>query len=160
MSTRKRSQLIEALIVQMRRFIADAILTNQQIADRAGLNLTDQQTLNLLDLQGPATPGELARLTGLTTGGVTVVLDRLETAGYITRKPIPHDRRSIIVHVVPAQLRQLKASYRSINRQLDHLFAGYDRGDLEIVLAFFSKTNAVRNWMSRPKRNRDRTTVG
>ena len=160
MSTRKRSQLIDALIVQMRRFIADAILTNQQIADRAGLNLTDQQTLNLLDLQGPATPGELARLTGLTTGGVTVVLDRLETAGYITRKPNPHDRRSIIVHVVPARLRQLKASYRSINRQLDQLFAGYDRGDLEIVLEFFSRTNAVRSWISRPKRHHDRTTVG
>lgn len=144
MSNRTRTQLNEQLIGQMRRFIAAAILTNQQIADQVGLNVTDQQTLNLLELDGPTTPGQLARRTGLTTGGVTVVLDRLEAAGYVARRPNPEDRRSVIVRVVPARLKPLQKHYRRITKQLDALFASYDRNELEIVLDFFTKSGAVK----------------
>lgn len=147
---RNRVELVASLVEQMRRFIADAILTNQQIADRAGLNLTDQQALNLLDLNGPTTPGELARQTGLTTGGVTVALDRLEAAGYILRRAHPTDRRSVRVHIVPARLKQLKKSYRTITRELHNMLAGYDRGELETVLDFFARANEGRGRGSAP----------
>ena len=80
----------------------------------------------------------MARQTGLTTGGVTVVLDRLETAGYVSRRANPTDRRSVVVHIVPAKLNQLKKSYRAINEQLGRMLAGYDRGELETVLDFFA----------------------
>jgi hypothetical protein len=52
---------------------------------------------SLLQLNGPATAGWLAEMTGLTTGAVTGMIDRLERAGYVRREPDPHDRRRVIV---------------------------------------------------------------
>src|SRR3979411_2448173 len=64
------------------RFIADVVLHNQAVAQRVGLGGSDSQFLSLLGIHGPLTPGRLAELTGLTTGTVTGVIDRLERAGY------------------------------------------------------------------------------
>ena len=101
MSTRRRA-LRESLIRETRHFLAEAILFNQQLADRLGINPIDYQVLNLLDLFGPATPGDLAQLTGLSSGGMTVVIDRLEQAHYIEREHNPRDRRSVIVRFAAA----------------------------------------------------------
>jgi len=50
------------------------------------------------------TPGKLAELTGLTTGGITVVLDRLEKAKYIRQERNPNDRRSISIVLIPRKI--------------------------------------------------------
>src|SRR5215813_4819855 len=89
MSSPSRSELMEALTKEVRQFIAGAILFNLKVAEDLGRNATDLQCLNLLEIQGSATPGELAKWSRLTTGGITVVLDRLEKAGYIRREPNP-----------------------------------------------------------------------
>src|SRR5579863_680518 len=101
MSNVKRTALHAGLTAQIRQLIAGAILFNQRIADQAGLSLTDVQCVNVLDLLGPSTPGQLAACTGLSTGGVTVMLDRLEKASLVKREPNPADRRSILVRVNP-----------------------------------------------------------
>jgi MarR family transcriptional regulator, organic hydroperoxide resistance regulator len=132
------------LIPQIRHFIARAILNNQKVAERVGLHVTDLQCVNILDLLGPLRPGELAEMTGLTTGGVTVVLDRLEKARYIRREPNPNDRRSVFVRVVPARLRKLEAHYRVIQERLGDLLAGFSEAELATVLKFFKATNAIR----------------
>src|ERR1700747_2896578 len=96
MSSPSHAQLRETVVRCLREFIAGSIMYNQQVADRVGLRLTDMQCINVLDLMGPSTPGELARSTGLTTGGVTVMLDRLEKGGYIRREAKPRDRPSLL----------------------------------------------------------------
>ncbi len=70
------------------------------VSEWAGVNVTDMECLRLLFLKGTATPSELARHTGLTSGAATAMLDRLEKAGLITRQPNPHDRRGTLI--VPA----------------------------------------------------------
>lgn len=65
------------------------------------------QTLHMLQLYGPSTPSRLAEWTGLSSGGVTVALDRLERAGYIKRERNPADRRSLLATIVPGRLRKL-----------------------------------------------------
>jgi predicted ArsR family transcriptional regulator len=70
------------------------------IAERLGLNTTDHKCLDILNSQGSLTAGQLAELTGLTTGAVTGVIDRLEHAGYVCRARDPHDRRRVIVQPV------------------------------------------------------------
>ena len=87
MSNRKR-EVLASLEREVRAMIAGVILFNERTARALALNGTDLQCLNLIDLRGTATPGELARCCCLTTGGITVVLDRLENAGYID--PAPH----------------------------------------------------------------------
>ena len=144
MSTAKRSELHTELVVEIRRFIAGAILFNQKVADHVGLHLTDMQCVNLLDLLGPVTPGKLAECTGLTTGGVTVMLDRLEKAGVVKREPDPGDRRSVLIRVNPKKLRKIDALYTGINEQLEASLSETPEADLRTVAAFLSRMNAIR----------------
>jgi DNA-binding MarR family transcriptional regulator len=144
MSTGNRSVLHAELVAQIRRFIAGAILFNQKTADRVGLHLTDMQCINLLELLGAVTPGKLAESTGLTSGGVTVMLDRLEKAGFVKRERNPDDRRSVLVRVNPAKLRKINALYAGINQRLGAFLAQTPEAELRSVLSFFARVNAIR----------------
>jgi MarR family transcriptional regulator, organic hydroperoxide resistance regulator len=144
MSNPNRAQLRETLVRSIRQFIAGSILYNQQVADRVGLRLTDMQCINVLDLMGPSTPGELARSTGLTTGGVTVMLDRLEKSGYVKREPNPRDRRSVLVRLNPAKLRKVNAFYGEINERMADLLDDTPESELRSVIDLFAKMNAWR----------------
>ena len=141
MSSPKNLKLMETLNEEVRRFIAGAILFNLNVAAKVGLNGTDMQCLNLLLLQGSAKPGDFARWASLTTGGVTVVLDRLEKAGYISREPNPHDRRSSIIRPVLAKFRKLQPHYQSKGEQLMGVLASYTEAELKLILDFFTRTN-------------------
>jgi DNA-binding MarR family transcriptional regulator len=141
MSSPQSTKLLESLNQEVRRFIAGAILFNLKVADEVGLNGTDMQCLNLLELQGSATPGDFARWAFLTTGGVTVVLDRLEKAGYLRREPNPQDRRSSIVRPVPAKFRKLYTHYRSKGEALMRVLSAYNEDELKLILDFFSRVN-------------------
>ena len=107
----------------MRLFIAGSSLFSQRVADKLGLHPTDMQFLNLLDLLGPMTPGALAQCSGLSSGGVTVVLDRLEHAGYIRRSSNPSDRRSVLVGLVPARQKKVTANYDPVQQQFEAILA-------------------------------------
>src|ERR1700728_909152 len=144
MSTGNRRALHTELVGQIRRFIAGAILFNQKVADHVGLHLTDMQCVNLLDLLGPVTPGRLAECTGLTTGGVTVMLDRLEKAGVVKRERNPNDRRSVLVRVNPKKLRKINALYRVINERLEAFFSETPEAELRSVAIFLARMNAIR----------------
>lgn len=145
MSTPDRASLHESIIQGMRHFIAGAILFNQQIADRFGLHLTDMQCLNVMELLGPVTPGKLAECTGLSTGGVTVMLDRLEKAGFIRREPNPADRRSILIRINPRKIAKLHPVYAEINAQMEAFLAGMSKSELASVATFFAGVTAVRS---------------
>jgi MarR family transcriptional regulator, organic hydroperoxide resistance regulator len=144
MSSPNHAQLRETVIRCLREFIAGSIIHNQQVADRVGLRLTDMQCINVLELMGPSTPGELARSTGLTTGGVTVMLDRLEKGGYVKRAPNPRDRRSVLVRLNPAKLKRIQALYREVNQQMAALLDETPEPELRSMVDMFSKMNAFR----------------
>jgi len=143
-SKRKPDSAAAALAHELRHFIAGVILYNQRVADQLGMHPTDMQTLHLLELMGPMTPGRLAECTGLTTGGVTVVLDRLEKAGYARRERNPDDRRSVLVHLNTAKMDKVAEYYGSINEQLSQFLASYPKRDLETVVKFLTKINSIR----------------
>jgi MarR family transcriptional regulator, organic hydroperoxide resistance regulator len=144
MSSPNHAQLRETVVRCLREFIAGSIIYNQQVADRVGLRLTDMQCINVLELMGPSTPGELARSTGLTTGGVTVMLDRLEKAGYVKRVPNPRDRRSVLVRLNPTKLKKMQAFYGEINQRMAALLDETPDRELRSVVDLFSKMNASR----------------
>jgi len=133
-----------ALTNQLRHFIAGVILYNQRVADHLGMHPTDMQTLHLLELLGPMTPGRIAERTGLSTGGVTVLLDRLEQAGYVRRERNPNDRRSIVVHLNTARMAKVGEYYGAINEQLAKFLAAYPQRELETVVRFLTKINSIR----------------
>ena len=96
-----RAKAIAAMADVMRDFMAQAVLFQDAVARVGGLNSTDMQIVSVLISHGPATPGELAERSGLTSGGaITAVIDRLEKAGYVTRQRDESDRRRVIVSAV------------------------------------------------------------
>ncbi len=140
MPTHRRA-MRESLKRETRHYLAEAILFNQQLADRLGINAIDYQVLNLLDLFGPATPGDLAQLTGLSSGGMTVVIDRLEHGKYIERERNPRDRRSVIVRFAAAPKRRIAALYKPVLVRMDKVLAAYDLAELGVINDFFTRSN-------------------
>ncbi|HEV8041411.1 MAG TPA: MarR family winged helix-turn-helix transcriptional regulator [Bryobacteraceae bacterium] len=141
MSTRKRSELVQAMVQEVRRFLASGILFNEKVAAELGLNGTDLQLLNLLELQGSATPGDLARWSSLTTGGVTVAVDRLEKAGFVKREPNPKDRRSNIIRPVPKRLLDLYLIYKSKGELVVNALSGFNDRELQTIMNFLKRAN-------------------
>lgn len=85
------------ILASLQTFTARTLVYNLRAAEALGLAPADLVCMCLLHLRGPSTPGWLAKMTGLSTGAVTGVVDRLERAGYVTRAQDPQDRRRVIV---------------------------------------------------------------
>ena len=102
MTTKKASQegkqaLVGRLMPAMRRSSAAGVLHGQAIAKKVGVNSSDLECLDLILLNGPSTAGEIARRTGLTSGAVTGLIDRLERLGLVERTADANDRRKVLV---------------------------------------------------------------
>jgi MarR family transcriptional regulator, organic hydroperoxide resistance regulator len=137
-----RAKLLAELTRAVRLFIAGSSLYSQRVAEKLDVHPTDLQFFNILELLGPITPAVLARMSGLSSGGVTVVLDRLERAGYVMRKPNPEDRRSVLIYVLSAKRKTVVANYRSVEAQFHRLLADFSGSDLETILRFFAAAAA------------------
>jgi len=135
---------VDRIVLEIRKFIAAAIFFNAQAAEKVGLGLTDMQTIHMLQLYGSSTPSRLAAATGLSSGGVTVALDRLEKAGYIRRQPNPADRRSLLVTLIPSSLVKLAGLYEGVESETRRLLATLPQRDLEAVIRFFETLGAAR----------------
>ena len=95
--TSTREELTGEIQGRLIRFIAEAVLYNHAVSAKVGLGASDSQFMTLLQAYGPLTPRQLAERTGLTSGTVTGVIDRLESHGFVTRQPDPGDRRKVVV---------------------------------------------------------------
>jgi len=136
--------IADRVVLEIRKFLAGGILFNAQVAEKAGLGLTDMQMLHMLQLYGPSTPSQLGVWTGLSSGGVTVALDRLEKGGYLRREANPADRRSLLITLVPTRLRKVAAMYEGVEKETRRHLATLPQSDLEAVVRFFETLEAVR----------------
>jgi DNA-binding MarR family transcriptional regulator len=130
-----REQMAIELQLAMQRTTMWTVLLHHTVAGKAGINVTDLQCLNLLSLDGPMTPGQLAQSMGLTTGGaITAVVDRLEKAGFVLRSRDPDDRRKVIIEPVRDKVAALGAYFEPIGRSVMTRFATYTDEQLEFLL--------------------------
>src|ERR1700691_628401 len=88
----------------MRRSSAQGVLFGQTVANRVGLSNSDMECLDFLILEGRVTAGRLAEVTGLTTGAITGVVDRLERAGLVRRERDDNDRRKGFIGTAPGDI--------------------------------------------------------
>jgi DNA-binding MarR family transcriptional regulator len=123
------------------RFIASVVLHNQAVAQQLGLGGSDSQFLSLLGMHGPLTPGRLAELTGLTTGTVTGVIDRLERGGYVRRERDATDRRKVLVTQVPEAMAAIAEHYREHGEHLDAVLRRRDAAQLRVIADFLAEVN-------------------
>src|SRR5215813_7862986 len=103
----ERAEVLAALMTEFRQLSAATILFHQAVADRLGMNVTDHKCADILERHGPLTAGELAERTGLTTGAITGVIDRLEKTGFVRRAEDPGDRRRVIIEPNRAKMQRV-----------------------------------------------------
>ena len=109
------------------------------MSERMGFNVTDMECLRLLFLKGIATPSELARHTGLTSGATTAMLDRLEKAGFIERRPNPEDRRGTLIVPVKSGAEKVASGFELVRKAQDELISSYSEKELEIISDVFER---------------------
>jgi DNA-binding MarR family transcriptional regulator len=135
-----RAALLAAVLREVRRMTAQSVLIGQAVAERVGLASSDLECLDLALLSGGATAGEFAKATGLTSGAITGVIDRLERAGYVRREKDPADRRKVIVRARPAKTRRIAPLYDSLQREMTALWSQYDAAQLALIHDFLAKS--------------------
>jgi len=135
-----RKSTAQALLEQGRDVGTAAIMFHQAVADRLGLNPTDHKCLDLVHRAGGATAGDLADWTGLTTGAVTGLIDRLERAGFVRREEHPSDRRKVVIRVVPERLPEVGRLFHSLGEGMKDLCARYSEAQLRIIVDYMSRS--------------------
>jgi DNA-binding MarR family transcriptional regulator len=117
----------------------NAVLFRNAIGRRLGLNITDSECLSLLGIKGISTPTALARYTGLTSGSTTAMLDRLEKAGFITRRHNPDDRRGILIEINREAAATTTPLVAGVQKAHKELIASYSAAELETILDFLAR---------------------
>lgn len=141
----KRRELLNRLWDLGRTMSTQTVFLHQAIAQSVGLNATDTKCIDLI-LRGPegsVTAGWLSDMTGLTTGAITHILDRLEKRRFIERVRDTRDRRKIFVRVRPESLEPLIPKYEAMGKAYMKLAEQYGDKELQLVCDYLEKTSEI-----------------
>lgn len=90
-------------IVQgLRRVDVGTYAMRIRLAEKLGIGTIDINAMAFVGEVDGMTPKALGNILNITTGSVTAMVDRLESKGFMVRKPNPADRRSLFLHLSPA----------------------------------------------------------
>jgi DNA-binding MarR family transcriptional regulator len=138
---REREELAARILGPLaRRNSTATVLFHHAVAERLGLGPTDHKCLDLILEHQMLTGSELAAMTGLTSGAVTGVVNRLERAGYIRREPDPEDGRRQLLRSVPERLGEAERLFMDIAASAADLLDGFDTHQLEAIAAFLARS--------------------
>jgi DNA-binding MarR family transcriptional regulator len=145
MTSNRRSELLDSLERGFREASAAGIVLHQTIADRLNLHITDHKCMGIICAHGPVSAGRLAELTGLTTGAITAVLNRLERRGYARRVRNPDDRRNINVEAVDAAAFSKKMDHLlgPLGKRMRALSSQYSPEEMALIHGFIEKAVAI-----------------
>src|ERR1700754_3603019 len=131
-----RAALMAELEHAARRSSALGVIFGQTVASRVGISSSDLECLDFLNLEGRVTAGRLAEVTGLTTGAITGVVDRLEKAGFVRRARDDSDRRKVFIELVPENIAKIGRFYEHLQRSMQQVWSTYSDAELKLLLRF------------------------
>ena len=138
-----RARLVGAALGAMRRLGTETDGLDQRAANRFGISRTDLQLIDRLRSDGPQTPSQLARSVGLSSGGLSIALDRLERVGYIQRSQHPDDRRSVLVQATEAIVPLEEEVFGPLIEEMMSLLGTYGDRELMTIREFLDRAAAV-----------------
>jgi DNA-binding MarR family transcriptional regulator len=159
-----RAALMQELEHALRKSSAQGTIFAQAVAERAGVSSSDMDCMDFLNVEGRMTAGRLAELTGLTTGAITGVVDRMEKAGLVRRERDSEDRRKVFIVPVPERVVEIGRFYEPMQRAMHKLWDTYTDAELRLLLRFagqgykavLSATEELKTMMMAPKEKRQR----
>jgi len=113
-----------SLLIAVRRLYDAMDQFDSRLADHLEVDRTALRAINAME-SGSASPTELASRLGLTSGSVTALLDRLEVAGHVTRRPSPTDRRRRDAVLRPRTHARASRQYAALAQSISSAFAAF-----------------------------------
>jgi len=134
-----RAALMQELEHAVRKSSALGVIFGQTVANSVGVSSSDLECLDFLNIEGRVTAGRLAELTGLTTGAITGLVDRMEKAGFVRRERDEEDRRKVYIAIVPEALGKVGRFYEPLQKAVTKNWEGYSDAELKLILRFMSE---------------------
>lgn len=140
-----RRELLDKLWDLGRIMSTQTVFLHQALAQSVGLNATDTKCVDLIlrSPEGMVTAGRLSEMTGLTTGAITHILDRLEKRRFVERVRDKQDRRKVFIRVRPESLEPLMPKYEAIGRAYMALHEQYSDKELRFACDYLEKTTRI-----------------
>ncbi len=126
-----------------RQLSTHIVIFHQTIADHFGLSATENKCLDVLFRKGAMTAGQLAEFTGLTTGAITKIVDRLEKAGFAVRRRSQTDRRSVIIEPIAERAQEIGQIFASLSRAMAAVAVHYSEAERAVIHDYLSQMIAV-----------------
>ncbi|MFB7159307.1 MarR family winged helix-turn-helix transcriptional regulator [Lysinibacillus sp. NPDC056232] len=124
-------------------FSSALIMFHQEVANKLDLNITDYKVLGIIP-NGGITAGEIAIHTGLSTGMVTTVVDRLEKKNYVYRDKHPSDRRKVIIkNNIEKTYTELAPIFQSFGVEMRKIYSSYNDHEIKTIMSFLNKSIEV-----------------
>jgi DNA-binding MarR family transcriptional regulator len=144
--------------VLIREMAAQTMVTSQIVAGHFELHTTDLRVLDIIFIRGQMLAGELANATGLSSGSVTALVDRLVKAGYVERRDDATDRRKVWVRSRNDAIEPIKAMFMPSQRRMYELWHSFTAGELDTIASFLERTTKLAAQCAEEIRQQARST--
>lgn len=146
MSEKQTSSTVDKFRTASRQYSDASIFMHEAIARKAGLSSADHKYLGLILQHKELTAGDISKLTGLTTGAVTGLLDRLEKKKLLKRQFTRDDRRKVII--IPNaenSMKLLHPIFSELQKKTAELIASFSEKEIQIIERYFTEATAIMN---------------
>jgi len=137
---KSRAELMQDLEHAMRKASAQGTIYASAVADSVGISSSDMDCMDFLNLEGRMTAGRLAELTGLTTGAITGVVDRMEKAGLVRRERDAEDRRKVFIAPAKESMAKLGQLYEPLQRAMQKQSGRYTDAEVRLLLRYATES--------------------
>ncbi len=144
MSKKTTDSIIRQFRAASREYSDTSIFMHEAIARKAGLTGSDHKYLGLILQHKELTAGDLSKLTGLTTGAVTGLIDRLEKKKLLKRQFTKDDRRKVlIVPNVENSMALLQPLFSELQEKTLELLASFSITEIQTIERYFVEATAI-----------------
>ncbi|MBS1582132.1 MAG: MarR family transcriptional regulator [Bacteroidetes bacterium] len=142
MAQPSKKELVGTLITIIRLSSSQGALMGHAVAERVGLKASHSECLDLVNLYPDLTAGKLAELSGLSTGAITGIVDKLEKGGYVQRERDTKDRRKVYIRPGPAMVK-VAMLYAPMAQAMERLIGTFTAEELRVLIDFHQRAGGV-----------------
>lgn len=146
MSKKQTDSIVDKFRTASRQYSEASIFMHEAIARKAGLSGTDHKYLGLILQHKELTAGDISKITGLTTGAVTGLIDRLEKKKLLKRQFTKDDRRKVII--IPNadnSMKLLQPIFSELQQKTADLIASFSEKEIQIIERYFTEATDIMN---------------
>jgi len=144
MNKKEQNKAIDQFRNVSRQYSDASIFMHEAIARNAGLSGADHKYLGLILQHKTLTAGDIAKLTGLTTGAVTGLIDRLEKKQLLERQFTPNDRRKfLIIPNMENSMKLLQPIFSELQEKTMTLLATFTEQEIQVIERYFTEATEI-----------------